>query len=51
MAADPADDKFLACALDGRADLLVSGDDHLLRLKAFHHIPIVSARQFLDRLT
>jgi len=47
---DPADNKFLACALDGRADVVVSGDRHLLTLKQFRSIPILTARQLLDRL-
>lgn len=51
IAADPADDKFLACAVDGRADFLVSGDRHLLELQRFRGIPIVSPRQLLDQLT
>lgn len=38
--ADPADDKFLACAVDGRADWLVTGDRHLLALKTFRGVTI-----------
>lgn len=33
---DPDDVIFLLCALDGKADLLVSDDDHLLDLKALY---------------
>lgn len=47
---DPQDEIFLACALDGEADLIVSGDKHLLNLKAYQNIPILTANQFLDRL-
>ena len=47
---DPTDRMFLSCALDARADVIVSGDRHLLSLKAFEGIPIVPVRQFLDRL-
>jgi hypothetical protein len=36
--ADPRDDKYLACALEGRADYIVSGDKHLLNLKAYRRI-------------
>lgn len=50
ITADPSDDKFLACALDGRADYIVSGDRHLLSLGQFRHIPILTARQFLTHL-
>lgn len=48
--ADPADEIVLACALDGTADLIVSGDRHLLELSTFRNIPIVRVRSFLDRL-
>jgi putative PIN family toxin of toxin-antitoxin system len=47
---DPKDEMFLACALDGLADLIVSGDHHLLDLEIYRDIPIVTARQFLDQL-
>jgi uncharacterized protein len=47
---DPQDEMFLACALDGQADVIVSGDHHLLDLGVFRDIPIISARQFLDWL-
>jgi putative PIN family toxin of toxin-antitoxin system len=47
---DPSDHIFLSCALDARADAIVSGDRHLLKLKAFAGIPIVPVKQFLDRL-
>lgn len=47
---DPQDEMFLACALDGQADVIVSGDHHLLDLGVFKDIPIITARQFLDRL-
>ncbi|HNA30342.1 MAG TPA: putative toxin-antitoxin system toxin component, PIN family [Thiobacillaceae bacterium] len=39
---DADDDKVLACAIAAKADLVVSGDDDLLCLKAFQGMPIVS---------
>jgi putative PIN family toxin of toxin-antitoxin system len=48
--ADPDDDHVLACALGARADLIVSGDAHLLNLKAFQGIAIVTAGDALTRL-
>lgn len=45
--ADPSDNKFLACAVDGRADWIVTGDHHLLQLKRFHNIRIGSPSEFL----
>lgn len=40
---DPADDQALAAALAAQADLIVSGDAHLLDLKSFQGIEIVTA--------
>ncbi len=44
---DPDDNHILACAATGAADLIVSGDRHLLRLKAYEGIPIVRPVDFL----
>lgn len=40
--ADPSDDKFLVCAVKGKADCIVSGDRHLLHLVEYRGIPIVT---------
>lgn len=45
---DPDDDRILECALEAEADIIVSGDRHLLDMQQFRDIPIVSARRFLD---
>jgi hypothetical protein len=47
---DPADNRFLELAVDGNADLVASGDRHLLDLGSWRGIPILSTRDFLDRL-
>ena len=48
---DPADNHILACALFGKADLIVSGDRrHLLPLKEYEGIPIVAPVDFLRML-
>ena len=47
---DPRDEMFLACALDGQADVIVSGDYHLLHLGFYRDIPILTARQLLEQL-
>ena len=47
---DPEDNKFIACALEGEADYIVSGDEHLLGLKYYRDIQIVDARSFLEVL-
>lgn len=46
--ADPDDDKYLACAVEGSADLIVSGDRHLTDLEVFQGIRIVNPQKFLD---
>jgi len=47
---DPDDDAVLATALAAHADLIVSGDTHLLNLKTFHRIPIVTAAEAVNRI-
>ena len=44
---DPSDNMFLACAVEGRADYIVSGDQDLLTLESHQGIPIVTAAEFL----
>lgn len=46
---DPDDDAVLACALAGRADALVSGDEDLLTLKSFRGIPIITPAEWVRR--
>ena len=47
---DPADDQVLAAALAARADLIISGDAHLLDLKTFQGIEIITAAAALERI-
>ena len=47
---DPKDDKFLAIAAAGEADLIVSGDQDLLALHSYAGIPIVPPVDFLRML-
>jgi putative PIN family toxin of toxin-antitoxin system len=47
---DPADDHVLAAALAAQVDFIVSGDSDLLDLKSFQGIPIITARDALERL-
>jgi putative PIN family toxin of toxin-antitoxin system len=48
--ADPTDNKFLEAAVAGKANLIVSGDRHLLELKSFREVPIITAREFITQL-
>ena len=47
---DPDDDMVLACAVSGKAELIVSGDPHLLEKQNFRNIPIVTVNTFLERM-
>jgi putative PIN family toxin of toxin-antitoxin system len=45
---DPDDNRVLECAVAGKADLIVSGDRHLLQICNYEGIAIVTVRQFLE---
>jgi putative PIN family toxin of toxin-antitoxin system len=47
---DPDDDKFIQCAEAGNANIIISGDSHLLALKSYHGITILTPTQFLEIL-
>jgi putative PIN family toxin of toxin-antitoxin system len=47
---DPDDDKFLALAVTGQADAIISGGKDLLELAAHEGIPVLSPAQFLQHL-
>lgn len=46
---DPKDDKFLEVAVNGEADLIVTGDKALLALHPFRGIGILTPREYLER--
>jgi putative PIN family toxin of toxin-antitoxin system len=45
---DPSDDIFLRCAVAGHARYIISGDRHLLNLKTYRRIKILSPADFLS---
>ena len=45
---DPTDNKYLACAYEGEADYIVSGDHHLLDIETYQGTMILKAKSFLD---
>jgi putative PIN family toxin of toxin-antitoxin system len=47
---DPTDNMFLACAMEGKAEFIVSRDPHLRNLKRFQGIEIVDVRTFVERV-
>jgi putative PIN family toxin of toxin-antitoxin system len=50
IVADSTDDKFLEAAVAGQVNFIVSGDNHLLELKSFREIPIITAKEFISWL-
>ena len=46
---DPADDKFISCALDGKCLYIVSGDSDLLDIENYEGIEILTVSDFLNR--
>jgi putative PIN family toxin of toxin-antitoxin system len=44
---DLTDNIFLECALDGKADYIISGDHHLLNIGSYEGIKIIRAKDFL----
>lgn len=42
ISGDPSDDLFLALAMENQARLIVSGDQHLLALKEYQRLSIVT---------
>ncbi|MFC1540824.1 putative toxin-antitoxin system toxin component, PIN family [Candidatus Latescibacterota bacterium] len=45
---DPDDDKFIACALAGKVDFIVSGDKHLLDVSGYKGIRILKPKAFYN---
>jgi putative PIN family toxin of toxin-antitoxin system len=50
VAEDPDDNKYIEAAVEGLAQFIVTGDRHLLSLKSYQDIRIVTPRAFLDLL-
>jgi len=44
---DPDDNKFLEAGISGNADLIISQDKHLLKLKEYQKIKIISPEEAL----
>ena len=47
---DPSGNKYLVCAVEGKADYIISGDHHLLDLRVFQQIRILDPGSFLELL-
>jgi hypothetical protein len=47
---DPTDNIFLACALEAKAEFIISGDKHLRNLKQFQGIKIIDVKEFVEKV-
>ena len=47
---DPKDDPVVACAVEGQADYIVSGDQDLLALGEYEGIQVITPRRFVETL-
>ena len=47
---DPTDNMFLACALEGKTDNIVSRDPHLRNIKHYQGVQIVDATTFTEKV-
>jgi len=47
---DPSYDKFIRCAQAGKATFIISGDQHLIRLKSYGQVKILTATHFLEKV-
>jgi len=48
---DPPDNRILECAKEGNADYIISGDKHLLRLRTYKRIKIISPSEYMTILS
>ena len=50
VAFDPADNKFLECALESKADYLITGNTRHFRFKKFRNTQVINPKGFIDLL-
>ena len=48
---DKTDNKYIECGITADVDYIISGDIHLLELKKYKNIKIVTAKDYLDIIT
>ena len=47
---DPKDNKIIEAAIEANAQYIITGDKHLLKIKKYQNIKIVTPREFLETL-
>ena len=48
---DPDDNRILECAVEAKANYIITGDLHLLRLSRYQDIEVLNAGAFLEKLS
>jgi len=48
---DPEDNRVLECTVEAKANYIVTGDSHLLKLSRYQNIEIVNTVAFLEKLS
>jgi putative PIN family toxin of toxin-antitoxin system len=44
---DPDDDKVIECAVEGKSNFIITQDKHLLKMKSYKQIRIITPQEFL----
>ncbi len=47
---DPFDNQILAIVSKHPIDYIISGDNHLLKIKVYHKVPIITPHFFIDKI-
>ena len=50
ISADPGVDKFIECAVVANADSIISTDKHLLDLKEYKHVKVLTPPEFIEQV-
>jgi putative PIN family toxin of toxin-antitoxin system len=48
---DPEDNRVLECAVEAKANYIITGDFHLLKLSRYRNIEVLNAVAFLEKLS
>ena len=48
--AHPSDSIFVLCAMEAKADYIISGDNNLLKMKSYKSTKIITPKEFIERL-
>jgi len=46
---DPADNRILECAVEAKAKYIITGDQHLLKLKEYKGVEIITPQEFIKK--